>query len=278
MSRLLTIGATSFDLDARPIIMGILNVTPDSFSDGGQFATLEAARRHADQMVREGADCIDVGGESTRPGAATVEIDEEIRRTVPVIKAIARAHPSIPVSIDTRHAPVAAAALDVGATMVNDITAATGDEAMLPLCAARAVPICLMHMQGTPAQMQQSPHYDDVVQEVYAYLAERITAARAAGVTRVIIDVGFGFGKNVEHNLELLHALETFRTLGAPILLGVSRKSFIGKLIHNAPVGKRLFGTAAAVTVGVLRGADILRVHDVRAMREVATMAFALRT
>lgn len=270
-------GNTTIDLNARPVIMGVLNVTPDSFSDGGQFLSAEDARRRIDDMVAEGVDIIDVGGESTRPGAAPVGLDEELRRTIPVIGMIAREHSTIPISIDTTKSHVAARALDAGATIVNDISAGIADPAMIPLCGARKASMALMHMQGTPRTMQRNPEYQDVVAEVSAFLAARAESARAAGVTQIMLDVGIGFGKTLEHNLALLRHLNTFHALGYPLLLGVSRKAFIGKLLGDVPVDARVFGTAGAVSAGVLAGAQVLRVHDVKAMREAATIAFALR-
>ena len=272
-----TFGSTAIDLDARPVIMGVLNVTPDSFSDGGLHATIDDAISHAASMIEEGTDMIDVGGESTRPGAAPVSLDEELRRTAPVIEALTRRFPQIPISIDTYKSEVAAHALDAGATIVNDISGGVFDPKMFPLCGARHASMVLMHIQGTPRTMQANPEYTDVVAEVRAFLAAQVDHARAAGITQIMIDVGIGFGKTLEHNLTLLRNLPAFQSIGCPMLLGVSRKSFIGALLGGVPVQDRLMGTAGAVVAGVLGGAQILRVHDVRAMREAATVAFALR-
>lgn len=273
----LTFPGRSLDLSARPIIMGVLNVTPDSFSDGGQYDTVAAAMKRAEEMVAEGVDIIDVGGESTRPNAAPVSLDEELRRTIPVIELIAARFPDVLISIDTYKSAVADRALDAGAVIVNDVSAGLADAAMMATCGRRAATMVLMHMQGTPRTMQSNPVYGDVVHDVKTALAARAAAARAAGVGQIIIDPGIGFGKTLEHNLTLLRRLAEFHELGFPVLLGVSRKSFIGKLLGDAPASERLLGTAGAVAAGVLAGAQIHRVHDVRAMREAATIAFALR-
>lgn len=257
--------------------MGVLNVTPDSFSDGGRFNTLDAAVRRAEEMIEEGADIIDIGGESTRPGADEVSLDEELRRTIPVIEHIAKRFPSLPVSIDTYKSAVAAQALDAGATIVNDISGGVFDPAMSPLCGSRNATMALMHIQGTPRTMQKNPRYTNVVEEVKSFLAHRAAIAREAGVNQIMLDVGIGFGKTLEHNLMLLKNLETFHTLGYPLLLGVSRKSFIGALLNNAAVEARGYGTAGAVAAAVLSGVQVLRVHDVKDMHDAATIAFALR-
>lgn len=257
----------------RPNIMGILNTTPDSFSDGGQFTDLDRAVAHAREMIGAGADMLDIGGESTRPGAEEVALDEETRRTEPVISAL-RGFSDIPVSIDTRKSAVARAALSAGADLVNDVAAMTYDPEIARITAGADAPICLMHAQGDPQTMQDAPHYDDVVLDVYDFLAERITAAEAAGIprSRIMVDPGIGFGKTLEHNLALLQRLSLFHSLGCPILLGVSRKRFIGTLAHVADAAARMPGSIAVALAGVAQGAQILRVHDVAETRQALTL------
>jgi dihydropteroate synthase len=256
--------------------MGVLNVTPDSFSDGGRFATTDAAVAQAEAMVEAGASVIDVGGESTRPGSLPVAADEQISRVVPVIGRIANL--SVTISIDTMRAAVAEAALDAGAALVNDISAGRDDADMLPLIARRGVPVVLMHMQGTPLTMQDAPSYRDVVAETAAFLRERVAAAQAAGVelSHILLDPGIGFGKTMDHNLELLRRQREFLQLGRPIVIGVSRKGFIGRITGEVEPSKRLFGTAASVTLAIANGAAIVRVHDVGPMVQVARMARAI--
>ncbi len=251
--------------------MGIVNVTPDSFSDGGEFLDPAAAIAHGLQLVSEGADLLDIGGESTRPGAADVPGDEERERVVPVLEGLAGC--GVPLSIDTSKAAVAAVAVDAGATIVNDVTALSDPE-MAPLCAQRGTELILMHMQGTPRTMQENPSYGDVVDDVKVFLAERIDRARAAGVAeeRIWIDPGIGFGKTVDHNLELIRRLGELRELGRPIVLGTSRKRFIGHLTGRE-ADQRLGGTIASNVLGLRAGADVLRVHDVAAMRDALTVA-----
>ncbi|MDT8325280.1 MAG: dihydropteroate synthase [Bacteroidota bacterium] len=255
----------TLDFSRGTHLMGILNVTPDSFSDGGTFDRAESALAHALRMEEEGAVIIDVGGESTRPGAPPVPAEEEIARVIPVIEML-RARSDVPISVDTRKADVAAAAVAAGADMLNDVTALRGDDRMRAIVAAHDLPVVLMHMQGDPATMQQRPRYRDVVAEVLAFFRERIAFCRSQGVSRVIVDPGIGFGKNLQHNLALLRALPRFRDLGCPLLVGTSRKSFIGQ-ITGLPVGDRLAGSIASNVHAALRGAHILRVHDVAAMR-----------
>jgi dihydropteroate synthase len=261
----------------RPRIMGILNVTPDSFSDGGQFQQVDRALRRAEEMVAEGADLIDVGGESTRPGAALVSAAQELDRIIPVIAAI-RASFDIPLSIDTSKASVAAAALESGADWVNDVSGLSFDAEMAAVVAAHDGGLFLMHTRGTPAQMQQHTHYDDIVAEVVAELQTAIATAQTAGIPaqRLAIDPGIGFAKDLAGNLELLRRLDEFKVLGLPILLGTSRKSFIGKVLQQPHPVDRLYGTLATVALGVTKGAMLLRVHDVRAARETALMAWAI--
>ncbi|MBI1219253.1 MAG: dihydropteroate synthase [Rhodobacteraceae bacterium] len=257
----------------RPRIMGILNVTPDSFSDGGDHATPADAVGHARAMQAAGADILDVGGESTRPGAAEVPVAEEIARTAPVIAAL-RAAGAAPVSIDTRKAGVAQAALTAGARIVNDVSAFGFDAGMAAVVAASGAPVCLMHARGTPATMQADPRYDDVLLDVYDYLADRVAFAEAAGIarSRILIDPGIGFGKTAAHNLALLRRLSLFHTLGCPILLGVSRKRFIGT-IGGAPAAKdRMPGSVALALAGIAQGVQIVRVHDVPETRQALAL------
>ena len=251
--------------------MGILNVTPDSFSDGGIFLSRDAAVAHARQMVEEGADLIDVGGESTRPGAHAVSLQEELDRVIPVIEAIAHAVP-VPISIDTSKPDVMRAAVAAGAGLINDVRALREADAV-STAASLGVPVCLMHMQGEPRSMQHSPAYTDVVAEVGDFLEARITACERAGIERgrIIIDPGFGFGKTAAHNLELLRRLREFTRFGCPILAGLSRKSMIGALF-GLPVGERLHASVALAVAAVQNGAALLRVHDVRATREAIRM------
>jgi dihydropteroate synthase len=247
----------------RPRVMGILNVTPDSFSDGGRFASREAALNCARAMAAEGADLIDVGGESTRPGAAPVSVQEELDRVIPVIEALAGDLP-VPVSVDTSKPEVMRAAVAAGAGLINDVAALRRPGA-LAAAAALGVPVCLMHMQGEPGTMQHDPTYGDVVGEVAAFLAARVAACEAAGIARgrLLVDPGFGFGKTLVHNLALLRGLPRLAALGLPVLAGLSRKSMIGALLGNVPVGGRLHGSVAAALLAVERGAAIVRVHDV---------------
>lgn len=264
--------------DGRTLVMGILNITPDSFSDGGQFSDADRAVAHARAMVAEGADIIDIGGESTRPGAAEVSEAEEMDRVVPVVGALASVL-DVPISVDTRRASVARAAVGVGAAIVNDISAFTHDGAMAATVAELAVPACLMHMKGTPADMQSAPSYEDVVEEVREYLRDRAVAATDAGVAAsdIIVDPGFGFGKTVTHNLLLVRDLARICSLGYRVLLGVSRKSTLGVVLGGAPVGQRHDATAALTAIGIANGAAIVRVHDVAALARVARAADAVR-
>ena len=255
-----------FDLDARTLVMGVVNVTPDSFSDGGRFNEREAAVAHSARLADEGADIVDIGGESTRPGADPVSIDEELARVVPVIEGVRAARPGAVVSIDTRRAVVAAAAIDAGAAIVNDVTAGRDPE-MLPLVAEAGAGLVLMHMRGEPATMQDEPRYDDVVAEVQEFLRERIEAAIFAGVASgsLAIDPGIGFGKDLEHNLALLRGVSTLAHLGATVVIGVSRKRFIGALTGVEDPVDRVDGSVAAASWCAANGADVVRVHDVAA-------------
>ncbi len=257
-------------------IMGVLNVTPDSFSDGGAFLDPEAAIAHGLRLAFEGADLLDVGGESTRPGAAAVSEQEEKARVIPVIEGVRAQNRGVRISIDTSKAAVAAAALDAGADYVNDVTALKADPDMAALVAERRVDVCLMHMLGTPRTMQQLASYDDVVDDVKAFLAGRIETAIGAGIEeeRIEIDPGIGFAKNLAHNLELLDRLDELTTLGRPIVLGTSRKSFLGT-ITGRETAERVAGTLATVVMGYERGARIFRVHDVAPARDALAVAAA---
>jgi dihydropteroate synthase len=258
------VGERVFDCSERTLVVGILNVTPDSFSDGGRFLDRATAVAHATRMVEDGADILDVGGESTRPGSTPVSADEELERVHPVIQRLAELHPAVPISIDTRKANVAAEALDAGATIVNDVSGGA-DPAMFDVVRDREAAVVLMHMRGDPTTMQEAPHYDDVVGEVHEYLRQRIEAAELAGIDpeRIAIDPGIGFGKNLDHNLELMHGVDALLDLGRPVLVGPSRKKFIGTIL-DLPVEERVEGTVGAVVWMVARGAHLVRVHDVK--------------
>jgi len=259
---------------ARPLVMGVVNVTPDSFSDGGRFLDPEAAIDHARRLIGEGADIVDVGGESTRPGARPVEAAEELQRVLPVIRALR--DESVPVAVDTLKPEVMRAAIAEGASIVNDVYALRVPGALDAVSASDAG-ICLMHMQGEPRTMQAAPHYEDVVREVKAFLRERMAAAASAGIAgeRVAVDPGFGFGKTVEHNLELLRRLPELVELGVPVLVGLSRKSTLGA-ITGRPASERLAASLAAALLAVLRGATIVRVHDVAATRDALAVLAAV--
>ncbi len=255
--------------------MGIVNVTPDSFSDGGLYLDGEAAVAHGRELLADGADILDIGGESTRPGAAAVGAAEEQRRTEPVVRALAAGGASV--SIDTSKVSVAEAALDAGAEIVNDVTAFVADEGLADVCADRGCRVVLMHMQGTPRTMQDDPTYGDVVEDVKAFLADRVEFAVGRGVAEdaIWVDPGIGFGKTVEHNLELLRRLGELRSLGRPLLIGTSRKTFIGTLTGREAT-ERLGGTIASNVLALVNGADVFRVHDVREVREALTVAEAV--
>lgn len=272
---ILDCAGTPLDLSV-PCVMGILNVTPDSFSDGGEFVAPERAVGRAQRMVEEGAAIIDVGGESTRPGAAEVPEDVELERVIPVIEALREAV-SVPVSIDTRKPAVMQAAVGAGAGLINDVNALR-EPGALATAAALGVPVCLMHMQGTPRTMQEEPAYDDVVAEVTAFLTARAEACQAAGIARerILVDPGFGFGKTTQHNLLLLRRLETLAGAGYPVLVGLSRKSLIGNVL-GLPVDKRLYPGLALAVLAVWQGAAIVRTHDVAATREAIAMCQAVR-
>jgi dihydropteroate synthase len=273
----LNIRGKSFDWGSRTYIMGVLNVTPDSFSDGGQFQTVAAAVDRSIQMVRSSVDIIDIGGESTKPGAMAVDERTELERVIPVIRAI-RQHPdtqNIPISIDTTKASVAKAAIEAGADIVNDVSGGRFDDRMFETVARLGVPYAMMHMRGTPATMQQMTDYADIIGEILAYFETQIDRAVKCGIDRskIIIDPGIGFAKTYHQSIELVRHLDKFRVLDLPLLVGVSRKSFIGKILDQPDPERRLWGTAAACCAAIAGGADILRVHDVAEMVDVSRVA-----
>lgn len=272
----LKFGERVLDL-SRPRVMGILNRTPDSFSDGGSFTDFDAALRHAHEMIGQGADLLDIGGESTRPGAEAISVQQELDRVIPLVERLSREVP-LPISVDTGKPEVMRAAVAAGAGMINDVY---GLRAPGALQAAQecGVPVCVMHMQGEPCSMQLHPEYRDVVTEVKQFLEQRVQACVEAGIPeqQVLIDPGFGFGKNLEHNLSLLRNLSAFVALGQPVLVGLSRKSMLGALLGGAPVGQRLYGSIAAAAVAVLNGAHIVRCHDVGPTVEALKVAGAVR-
>lgn len=261
----------------RTVVMGILNVTPDSFYDGGRYAQPEAAVQRALQMVEEGADILDIGGESTRPGSQPVSEEEETRRVLPVIQAV-RERVDVPISIDTTKSSVAQRALQAGACMVNDISGLGFDPHMAKVVAQYGAMCCIMHIQGTPQTMQKNPQYEDVVRDISRYFELRLALAERAGISRQLVwlDPGIGFGKTVEHNMEILRRLREFTAFGLPLLIGTSRKSFIGKILGDLPPEERLEGTAATVAIAIMNGANAVRVHDVREMARVARMTDAV--
>jgi dihydropteroate synthase len=271
ITRLWTFGGDRWELGRFPKLMGIVNVTPDSFSDGGQFTNVDAAVSHGLQLVEEGADILDIGGESTRPGATPVSLKEELARVLPVIEALKR-QSSIPLSIDTTKAEVARQAISAGACIVNDISGLAWDPEMIPLCAETDAGIICMHILGTPRTMQNEPHYEDVVGEISQYFEARLQALEQARISRgrVVLDPGVGFGKTAEHNLEILSHVKEFRQLDRPVLIGHSRKRFL-KALLGRPVEERLSGTVGVSVALAMQHADILRVHDVRAVRDALT-------
>ena len=279
--RKLTIRNKTFEWGKRTYLMGVLNVTPDSFSDGGDFNTIESALAQAENMVKSGVDIIDIGGQSTRPGAAEISLAEELDRVIPVVNMLrqkADIFGSVPISVDTTRAQVAKAAVDAGADIVNDISGATFDSEMLSTVSKLGVPIIFMHLRGTPQTMQKMTDYRDLIGEIGEFLESRIAAAVAAGIdkSQIIIDPGIGFAKTYSQNLEILRELPKFSFLECPILVGVSRKSFIGQILNQPLAKQRVWGTAAACTGAIANSADILRVHDVREMHDVCQVADAI--
>ena len=276
--------ATVLDCNGRPLtldrprVVGIINVTPDSFSDGGQFADLESAVAHGVRLAEEGADMLDVGGESTRPGAADVSVEEELRRVLPVIEQLI-ARTALPIAVDTSKPEVMRAAVAAGAGMINDVYALRREGAM-DAAADLRVPICLMHMQGEPRSMQDAPYYDDVVGEVHRFLTDRLFACELAGIDRrkVMVDPGFGFGKDLEHNLTLLRRLERFADLGSGVYAGLSRKSMIGTLTGRKDPAERAAGSVAAALIAVQRGARMVRAHDVAATVDAVKVWHAVQS
>jgi dihydropteroate synthase len=277
----ITIRNKAFEWGKRTYLMGVLNVTPDSFSDGGDYYTIESALAQAENMVKSGVDIIDIGGQSTRPGAAEISSEEEIDRVIPVVKILrqkAEIFGSVPISVDTTRAQVAKSAVEAGADIINDISAATFDSEMLSTVAHLKVPIILMHIRGTPQRMQKLTDYRDLIGEIREFLETRIAEAVAAGIDKshIILDPGIGFAKNYSQNWEILQQLAKFRGLDCPILVGVSRKSFIGHILNQPLAKQRIWGTAAACTGAIANSADILRVHDVREMHDVCLVADAI--
>jgi dihydropteroate synthase len=277
----ITIRSKSFEWGKRTYLMGVLNITPDSFSDGGDFNTIESALAQAENMVKSGVDIIDIGGQSTRPGAVEISLQQELDRVIPVIEILrqnADIFADIPISVDTTRAQVAQAAVAAGADIINDISGATFDSAMLSTVAKLKVPIILMHLRGTPQTMQKLTDYRDLIGEIGDFLDNRIVAAVATGIdkSQIIIDPGIGFAKTYSQNLEILRELFSFRSLNCPILVGVSRKSFIGQILNQPLAKQRVWGTAAACTGAIANSADILRVHDVREMHDVCQVADAI--
>lgn len=267
---------TSLELGHKTLIMGILNVTPDSFSDGGKFVSPSEACEYALEMVNDGADIIDIGGESTRPGSESVNIETELKRVIPVIEAIRKRSDTL-ISIDTYKAEVAREAISAGADIVNDISAGFFDPEMKHVIVQSNVPAVLMHIKGTPKNMQKDPSYTDIIEEISSYFMRAIDNLKKAGIkdNKIIIDPGIGFGKTTEHNLYIMNHLDQFSTLNRPILMGVSRKSVIGNIL-NLPTHKREFGTAATVAANIIKGTHIIRVHDVEHMKQVAQMTDAI--
>ncbi|MDB9374157.1 dihydropteroate synthase [Nodularia sphaerocarpa] len=277
MSSKLIIRERCFEWGQRTHLMGVLNVTPDSFSDGGVFNNSAAALAQAQAMVAAGADIIDVGGQSTRPGAKQITLAEELDRVLPILQVLRR-EITVPISVDTTRAIVAKASIEAGADIINDISAGTFDLEMLPTVASLDVPIVLMHIQGTPQTMQQMTDYQDLMAEISSFLAAQILAATGVGIDqrKIIIDPGIGFAKNYEQNLAIFRELRALKALNCPILVGASRKSFIGRILNQPEPKARVWGTAAACCAAISQGADLLRVHDVQQMRDVSLVADAL--
>lgn len=275
----LTFKDFSLDFSRKTLIMGVLNVTPDSFSDGGSFHDSNKAIDHAYVMVRDGADILDIGGESTRPGSDPVPVEIELQRTIPVIEKLSN-NIGVPISIDTYKSEVAQKAIDAGASIVNDISGLRFDPAMATVVSVNQVPVVIMHMKGTPKEMQVNPVYGNLIEEIIQYLEDSIAIAEKADVSpeKIIVDPGIGFGKTFEDNLEIIKRLAEFKRLGKPILVGPSRKAFIGKILEEAPPIERIEGTAAAIAVSIMHGANMIRVHDVKEMSRVARVADAIKS
>ena len=272
-----TLRGSSFEWGQRTYLMGVLNVTPDSFSDGGEFNTPAAALAQAQQLVAAGADIIDVGGQSTRPGAAEISLEDELERVLSVLQVLRQEIP-VPISVDTTRAGVARAAVEAGADLINDISGGTFDPDMLPTVAGLGIPLVLMHIRGTPQTMQKLTGYQDLIGEIYQFLESQISVAIACGIdrSRIIIDPGIGFAKNYDQNLEIFRRLPALRSLNCPILVGPSRKSFIGRILNQPDPKLRIWGTAAVCCAAIAGGADVLRVHDVKEMQDVCRVADAL--
>jgi dihydropteroate synthase len=268
----------SLDFSQKTYIMGILNVTPDSFSDGGRFFNPASATSRGIQMAEEGADIIDIGGESTRPGSEPLSIEEELRRTIPIVGTLAK-RIDVPISIDTYKSEVAKMALDAGASIVNDISGLRFDPGMAKVVAGYKVPVVVMHIKGSPKDMQKNPVYEALIPEIVDYFRERIRSATESGIPKdkIIIDPGIGFGKTSEHNIEIINKLDEFTLLEKPVLIGPSRKAFLGKMLGDEPAGERLEATAAAVSISIMKGANLVRVHDVKEMVRVAKVADAIK-
>ena len=277
MSNNLVIRNHLFSWGDRTYIMGILNVTPDSFSDGGEFKALDTALQQAQEMIKQGADIIDIGGQSTRPGAKQISLEEELNRVIPVVKSL-RQQSDITISVDTTRAKVAQEAIKIGADIVNDISGATFDEAMLPTVAKMNVPIILMHMRGNPETMQSLTDYEDVLAEIKLFLQYRIDQALKLGIKKenLIVDPGIGFAKNYQQNINILRNIKQLKQLGYPVLIGTSRKSFIGQILNQKEPKERVWGTAGSCSYAITQGADILRVHDVGVIADVAKVTDAI--
>lgn len=265
-----------FDFNKSHYIMGILNITPDSFSDGGKFLNIKSSLNHAKEMISEGADIIDIGGESTRPGAESISEEEELNRIIPVIKELRKINNDIIISIDTYKNRIAKEALENGADLINDISGLRFDPLMVNVVRDSKVPVIIMHIKGTPRDMQKNPHYDDLIRELLEYFDERINTLNKAGIEKIIIDPGIGFGKNPEDNLNIIKNLSEFIVFNLPVLVGISRKSFIG-LVLNEPVENRLFGTMAANAIALMNGANIIRVHDVKPHKDLIKIFEAIK-
>lgn len=264
------------DFSKKPLIMGVVNVTPDSFSDGGEFLSVDSALQQARKLMDEGADIIDIGGESTRPGSQSVDAEEELRRISPLLDALVTE--AIPISVDTSKPEVMQYAIKAGAAMINDVNALRAPGALEVVAASKTISVCLMHMQGKPEDMQNNPHYEDIVDDVHHFLKGRIQAAVAQGIAfeRIVIDPGFGFGKTLQHNLSLLRRLDQFNRLGVPVLVGISRKSMLGMITGN-PVDQRIHESVAAALIALINGATIVRVHDVKATKDALAVYTAIQ-